>query len=77
HAQLTMTCAAFTGLRLEFLVGELKQYSSSVADGTKNEAVKDIVRRYFKRFPPDLDHNTDPTEAHLAAVNDSLPDPEP
>ncbi|KDR65220.1 hypothetical protein GALMADRAFT_217639 [Galerina marginata CBS 339.88] len=72
-----MTRAAFTGLRLEFLIGEQKLYSASVANGTKNEGVKDIVRRYFKRFPPDLDHNTDPTEAHLAAVDDSLPDPEP
>ncbi|KDR70911.1 hypothetical protein GALMADRAFT_144381 [Galerina marginata CBS 339.88] len=72
-----MTRAAFTGLRLEFLIGELKQYSASVADGTKNETVKDIVRRYFKRFPPDLDHSTEPTEAHLSAVDDALPDPEP
>ncbi|KDR65540.1 hypothetical protein GALMADRAFT_19688, partial [Galerina marginata CBS 339.88] len=67
----------FAGLRLEFLVGEQRLYSAAVANGTKNETVKDIVRRYFKRFPPELDHTTNPTEAHLAGVDDALPDPEP
>ncbi|KDR67147.1 hypothetical protein GALMADRAFT_1358709 [Galerina marginata CBS 339.88] len=69
--------AAFSGLRLEFLVEEKKGYAAAVVNGTKNEAVLDITRHYFKRFPPDLDHNTEPSEAHLAAVNDALPDPEP
>ncbi|PPQ76823.1 hypothetical protein CVT26_002422 [Gymnopilus dilepis] len=68
---------AFTGLRKTFLVGELEKYSDAVLNGTKDDFVKDVIRRYFKRFPPELPHDQEPTQEHLAAVDDTMPDPEP
>ena len=54
---------AFQGLRLDFLLAELDGYATAVAQGTKDEFTKDVLRRYFKRFPPDLDHDKEPSEA--------------
>ncbi|PPQ97627.1 hypothetical protein CVT26_002550 [Gymnopilus dilepis] len=68
---------AFHGLRLEFLVAEQAGFAAAVANGTKEEFMKDLLRRYFKRFPIELPHNEDPSEEHLAAVDDNAPDPEP
>ena len=67
----------FHGLRLEFLLGEMAGYSAAVAKGTKDEFTKDVLRRYFKRFPPSLPADEEPSEEDLAAVDDSQPDEEP
>ncbi|PPQ83739.1 hypothetical protein CVT26_005017 [Gymnopilus dilepis] len=67
---------AFSGLRLEFLLGEVDRYTTAIANGTKEDVGKDIIRRYFKRFPPELPHDQEPSADHLAAVDDSAPDPE-
>ncbi|PPQ84411.1 hypothetical protein CVT26_006523 [Gymnopilus dilepis] len=68
---------AFHGLRKAFLQEELEKYSDAVLNGTKDEFVKDVIRRYFKRFPPELPHDQEPTAEHLANVDDALPDEEP
>ena len=68
---------AFHGLRKAFLQEELEKYSDAVLNGTKDEFVKDVIRRYFKRFPPELPHDQEPTAEHLANVDDTLPDEEP
>ena len=60
---------AFVGLRKSFLEGELDRYSDAVLNGTKDEFLKDVIRRYLKRFPPELPHNQEPTAEHLAAVD--------
>ena len=36
----------------------------------------DVTRRFFKRFPPSLPADEEPSPEHLAAVDDSMPDPE-
>ncbi|KDR65475.1 hypothetical protein GALMADRAFT_81806 [Galerina marginata CBS 339.88] len=67
----------FQGLRLEFLMKNLKDYSDAVTQGTKEDFLKDIMRRFFKRFPPQLALSQEPSKDDLAAVDDSKPDPEP
>ncbi|PPQ97914.1 hypothetical protein CVT26_002990 [Gymnopilus dilepis] len=64
----------FHGLRLEFLVGEMAGYSAAVANGTKDDFTKNVLRRFFKRFPPELPADEEPSEDDLAEVDDSLPD---
>ena len=66
----------FHGTRLEFLLGEMAGYTAAAANGTKDEFIKNVLRRYFKRFPPDLPSDQDPSEEELAAVDDTLPDVE-
>ena len=67
----------FHGLRFAFLDKERKGYADAVASGAKEDFLKDLVRRFFKRFPLELPLLEEPSEDHLAAVDDSKPDPEP
>ena len=68
---------AFQGSRKEFLIGEKSKYRDAVAGGFVKDAIADIQRRYFKRFPIDLPDSEEPSPEHLASVDDSEPDPEP
>ncbi|PPQ98301.1 hypothetical protein CVT26_013496 [Gymnopilus dilepis] len=67
---------AFKGARKAFLMGEKETYSRAVDDGYVAEAVAQIQRRFFKRFPLDLPDDVDPTEETLAAVDDDEIEPE-
>lgn len=67
---------AFSGRRKAFLDDQKEVYAAAVAANHVNDTVADIQRRYFKRFPITLAHTEEPTEEHLAAVNDNDPDPE-
>ncbi|PPQ76861.1 hypothetical protein CVT26_001499 [Gymnopilus dilepis] len=68
---------AFKGSRKEFLLAQKPAYAEAVTGGFVADALADIQRRYFKRYPVDLSHETEPTEEHLAAVDDDEADPEP
>ena len=69
--------AIFRGHREAFLLGELPGYLSAVASRTKDEFIKNVLRRYFKHFPPSRPHDYEPTEEELLKVDDTLPDIEP
>ena len=66
----------FQGLRKKFLDNQQDFYAAAVDDNHAADAVADIQRRYFKRFPVTLSHTEEPTEESLAAVDDNAPDPE-
>jgi hypothetical protein len=68
---------AFQGSRKEFLIGEKSKYRAAVVGGFVKDAIADIQRRYFKRFPIEVPHNEEPSPEHLASVDDSESDPEP
>jgi len=53
-----------------------KLYADAVAGKRKAECIMDIQRRFFKRFPVDLDDSTEPDPESLKEVDDSAPDPE-
>lgn len=67
---------AFRGTRRSFLVEQKHGYAAAVSGAYAGDFVADIQRRYFKRYPVDLDHNTEPAPEHLAAVDDNAADPE-
>lgn len=67
---------AFSGRRKTFLDAQQELYAAAVAANHINDTVADIQRRYFKRFPITLAHTEEPTEEHLAAVDDNAADPE-
>lgn len=52
-------------------------YAEAVLGGYAADAVAEIQRKYFKRYPVDLAHTEEPTAEHLAAVDDNAADPEP
>ena len=66
----------FSGRRKEFLDSQQELYAAAVKGGHIADAVADIQRRYFKRFPTTLLHTQDPTQEFLDAVDDNAPDPE-
>lgn len=66
----------FVGRRKEFLDAQQDVYAAAVKGGHIADAVADIQRRYFKRFPTTLPHTEDPTQESLDAVDDNDPDPE-
>lgn len=71
---------AFRGARKEFLLGEKAAYAQGVEDSYAADALANIWRRYFLRFPIDLPEDQEPTEEELQAVDDNtaIPDvPEP
>ncbi|KAF9471337.1 hypothetical protein BDN70DRAFT_939020 [Pholiota conissans] len=68
---------AFRGMRKEFLMSEKAAYSAAVEGGYAADALAQIQRRYFKRFPIDLPHDEDPSPEALALVDDDAADPEP
>ena len=67
---------AFRGSRYEFLREQKPTYAAAVADNCAADCLVEIQRRYFKRYPIDLEHNKEPSREHLDAVNDNAPDPE-
>lgn len=67
---------SFSGRRKEFLNSQQDVYAAAVKGGHIADAVADIQRRYFKRFPTTLPHTQDPTQEFLDAVDDNAPDPE-
>ncbi|PPR04157.1 hypothetical protein CVT26_003937 [Gymnopilus dilepis] len=68
---------AFRGQRKEFLVAEKQNYAAAMEGGYGADALAQIQRRYFKRFPPELGHFDEPSPEHLASIDDDAPDPEP
>lgn len=66
----------FAGLRKMFLLDQLPVYEKAVREGWANDFVADVLRRYFKHFPIDLDHSTEPTPEWLAQVDDKAADPD-
>ncbi|KAF9471420.1 hypothetical protein BDN70DRAFT_938959 [Pholiota conissans] len=68
---------AFRGARKEFLMNEKANYSAAVVGGYAADAVAQIQRRYFKRFPIDLPHDEDPSPEILNTIDDDAADPEP
>ncbi|PPQ81535.1 hypothetical protein CVT26_011043 [Gymnopilus dilepis] len=66
----------FTGLRKAFLEGERERYNEAVTNGTKGDFLMDVIRRFLKRFPLDLEDKKEPTAEFLAGVDDSKPDEE-
>jgi len=67
---------SFLGSRLEFLRAQNRLYAAAVIANTKEECIADIQRRYFKRYPIDLEHNVEPTQQFLATVDDDEADPD-
>lgn len=67
---------AFPGHRGEFLAGEMVDYANAVEAGTLPDIVASIQRRFFKRFPPTLADNEEPSAEWLAQVNDNTAEPE-
>ncbi|CAA7268132.1 unnamed protein product [Cyclocybe aegerita] len=49
-------------------------YAAGVDGGYAADALANIQRRYFKQYPVSLPHDEEPSEAHLAAVDDDAPD---
>ncbi|PPQ82465.1 hypothetical protein CVT26_012727 [Gymnopilus dilepis] len=68
---------AFRGSRKEFLLGEKGTYAAGLDGGYGADALALIQRRFFKRYPIELGHNIEPSQEHLAAVDDNAPDVEP
>ncbi|KAF8971656.1 hypothetical protein BDZ97DRAFT_1650694 [Flammula alnicola] len=65
---------AFRGSRKVFLMSQKEAYIEAVAGNYAAEAVALIQRRYFKRYPVELPHDVEPSEEHLAAVDDDAID---
>ena len=68
---------AFRGTRKVFLMAEKATYAAAVQGGYPSDALVDIQRRYFKRYPIDLPHDEEPSAEHLASVDDNAADVEP
>ncbi|PPQ77783.1 hypothetical protein CVT26_005395 [Gymnopilus dilepis] len=66
----------YEGGRRDFLESQREAYKEAFMNGTKDDFVKDVARRFFKRFPPTLADDVEPTEEFLAKVDDSQPDSE-
>lgn len=66
----------FLGLRKKFVEAQSAAYAAAVESGQINDALADIQRWYFKRFPPGLEHNVDPSQEWLDQVNNAVPDQE-
>jgi len=67
---------AFQGSRKDFLLSQKACYMAGVVGGYAADALADIQRRYFKRYPIDLEHNEEPTVEWLSMVDDDAPDEE-
>ncbi|KAJ3490120.1 hypothetical protein NLJ89_g11466 [Agrocybe chaxingu] len=67
---------AFKGSRKEFLLSAKEEYSAGVDGGYAADALANIQRRYFKRYPVDLPHDEEPSAESLASVDDNAPDEE-
>jgi hypothetical protein len=67
---------AFKGLRKTFLLSNKAAYADAVASNTVAEFIVDLLRRFFKRFPPALPNDEEPSPDHLASVDDNTADPD-
>ncbi|KAF9522285.1 hypothetical protein CPB83DRAFT_899762 [Crepidotus variabilis] len=67
---------AFQGSRKEFLMQQREYYMTALSDGNVADALANVYRHYFKRYPVDLEHTEEPTAEFLSQVNDEAPDPE-
>lgn len=68
---------AFIGTRAAFLDTQREVYAAAVIGNHIADCVADIQRRYFKRYPIDLDHDVEPSAESLIAVDDNAAEPEP
>lgn len=68
---------SFRGARFHFLVEQKPLYAAAVVENDAGDALADIQRRYFKRFPIEHTHNVDPSPEWLASVDDDAPAVEP
>lgn len=68
---------SFAGTRKTFLDAQKDAYAAAVVGSYIGDYVADVQRRYFKRYPLELDHTTEPTTEAMAAVDDDAPSPEP
>ena len=67
---------SFVSSRAVFLTGEKCVYADAVAQGYTRDVLAIISRRYFKRYLIDLPHDVEPTDEHLASVDDNAICPE-
>ena len=67
---------SFKGSRKEFLLAQADLFADAVIHSHVLDTIADIQRRYFKRYPPSLPHDEEPTSEWLAAVDDNAPDHE-
>ena len=67
---------SFKGSRKEFLLSQAELFANAVIHSHVLDTIADIQRRYFKRYPPSLPHDEEPTAEWLAAVDDNAPDDE-
>jgi len=68
---------AFQGSRKEWLLAQKEAYKQAVEGGYTNDCITDIQCRYLKRYPIDLAHDEEPSEEHLASIDDNAAEPEP
>jgi len=67
---------SFGASRKAFLTSQKPNYSAGVVGGYAADALAVIQCKYLKRFPIELPHDEEPSEAWLASVNDEEPHPE-
>ena len=60
----------------EFLLGELPSYGVAVIEGYAADVVALIQRHYFKRYPVELPHMSEPSPEFLENMEDDSPDAE-
>lgn len=65
---------AFIGTRAAFLNAQRDAYAAAVIGNHIPDCIADIQRRYFKRYPINLDHDVEPTPESLATVDDTAAD---
>lgn len=68
---------AFQGVRYRFLQDQKPLYAQAVLSNNTADITVDIQRRFFKRFPLEMDEVEEPSEEFLSAVDDNASDPEP
>lgn len=68
---------AFRGARRQFLLTQKPEYATAVVMNMTADCIADIQRRFFKRFPLEMDETDEPSEEVLTAVDDDAADAEP
>lgn len=67
---------SFSPKRKAFLESKRADFATAVEGGYTADALSIIIRQYFKRFPIDLDDDTEPSDEALAAVDDNATEAE-
>ena len=67
---------AFQGSRKTFLQSQKADYQAGVVGSYAADALAQIQRKYFKRYPIDMPHNEEPSPEWLEAVDDDAADEE-